>query len=214
MVDEVGAKTKGERNKSHNWFDVPVEDDFGQTVATKRIAGQRDITEAFTADKASIDRFMKGKATVEDLKAIKHDLNTFELNSDLRDEASILRANKSNESVELSDGSIYDPFSKMTYSKKEWQDLMDEAMFSKDGDYRMEHKAPKPDGLNTGDNVRDIWGEDMYNEPRAAQWYGHGDNPAMDKKAVSVIKSMKDNPEKEVTIYRAVPKGVTDNNIS
>lgn len=130
MVDEGGAKTKGERNKSHNWFDVPVEDDFGQTVATKRIAGQRDITEAFTADKASIDRFMKGKATVEDLKAIKHDLNTFELNSDLRDEASILRANKSNESVELSDGSIYDPFSKMTYSKKEWQDLMDEAMFS------------------------------------------------------------------------------------
>jgi hypothetical protein len=77
-------------------------------------------------------------------------------------------------------------------------------------DYRMEHKAPMRDGANTGDNLADIFPDDIYSS-KGATYYGTGDR-AMDNKSVAIIASMRNKPEKEVTIYRAVPKGVKDIN--
>lgn len=77
-------------------------------------------------------------------------------------------------------------------------------------DYRGYHKAPMITGANTGDNLADIYPDDIYSN-KAVQYYGTGER-AMDAKSISIIQSMRNNPNKEVTIYRAVPKGVKEIN--
>jgi hypothetical protein len=79
-------------------------------------------------------------------------------------------------------------------------------------DYRMTHKAPSSgnDFDKPLSNLTGLYPDDIYTNPKAYNWYGsyHPD----DKKTVELIKKVKDNPNAEVTIYRAVPKGVTDIN--
>lgn len=77
-------------------------------------------------------------------------------------------------------------------------------------EYRGYHKAPMITGANTGDNLADIFPNDIYSN-KAVQYYGTGDKK-MDTKSIQIIQSMRNNPDKEVTIYRAVPKGVKDIN--
>ncbi len=79
-------------------------------------------------------------------------------------------------------------------------------------DYRMTHRAPSSgnDFNKPLSNLSGLYPDDIYTNPKAYDWYGsyHPD----DKKTVELIKKVKDNPNAEVTIYRAVPKGVTDIN--
>jgi len=77
-------------------------------------------------------------------------------------------------------------------------------------EYRGYHKAPRIEGANTGDNLKDIFPDDIYT-PKGVQYYGTGDK-AMDTKSISIIQSMRNKPDKEITVYRAVPKGVKDFN--
>lgn len=77
--------------------------------------------------------------------------------------------------------------------------------------YKMQHTAPTREGNSSGFDLTDTFGEDIYSA-RAKQYYGTGST--YDDKAISIIQSMRGNPDKEVTIYRAVPKSVSDINPS
>ncbi len=80
-------------------------------------------------------------------------------------------------------------------------------------DYRMTHKAPTPD---FGAPLHDLTGggqmypADVYS-PKAVQYYGTG-YPSFDKEAFDLARRVRGNPDAEVVMYRAVPKGVKDIN--
>lgn len=76
--------------------------------------------------------------------------------------------------------------------------------------YKMQHTAPMlEDGNSSGADLTDVFGEDIYST-KAVDYFGHG--VPYDRKAVNIIRQMRGNPEKEITIYRAVPKEVKDIN--
>lgn len=76
--------------------------------------------------------------------------------------------------------------------------------------YKMQHTAPiLEDGNSSGADVSDMFGEDIYSS-KAVDYFGHG--VPYDRKAINIIRQMRNNPEKPVTIYRAVPKDVKDIN--
>lgn len=84
------------------------------------------------------------------------------------------------------------------------------AQAPKEDTYKMQHRAPLlEDGNSAGFNLSDTFGEDIYS-PRAVDYFGHG--VPYDRKAVNIIRQMKDNPDKTVTIYRSVPKDVKEIN--
>jgi len=75
-------------------------------------------------------------------------------------------------------------------------------------DYRGTHTSPRPEeGVkNRADDMTDVYPDDIYG-PMGERYYG--ERRAYDKKALKVIREMRDNPEMEVTIYRSVPSGVS-----
>lgn len=88
--------------------------------------------------------------------------------------------------------------------------VVSEEKVKQEEDYRGAHTAPRKEGLNTLDDPTDMFGDDIYS-PQAARYFGHGDK-AMDEASARKIQSFKGKPDAEVTIYRAVPKGVKDIN--
>jgi hypothetical protein len=82
-----------------------------------------------------------------------------------------------------------------------------------DTSYRMAHTAPGPD---FGAPLHDLTGggqmypADVYS-PKAVQFYGTG-YPAADREAFDLARRVRGNPDAEVTMYRAVPKNVSDIN--
>lgn len=82
-----------------------------------------------------------------------------------------------------------------------------------DTDYRVAHTAPVREGMNTIDDLSDAYPDDIYNSAVAGRFYGHGgESKEMDNKTARIIAGFRGKPEKEITIYRAVPKGVKDIN--
>jgi hypothetical protein len=77
--------------------------------------------------------------------------------------------------------------------------------------YKMQHTAPMRGDNPSGDDLSPVYGEDIYS-PNALRYYGT--NSSYDGKAINIIKAMKGNPDKEITIYRAVPKSITEINNS
>jgi hypothetical protein len=76
--------------------------------------------------------------------------------------------------------------------------------------YRDQYTAP---GASRGVPLHDFTGaypESVYGKG-AVREFGTG-NDVMDKEAISLIQKARNNPDAEVTIYRAVPKGVKDIN--
>ena len=79
--------------------------------------------------------------------------------------------------------------------------------FGSENDYRMSHKAPNKDDSPLYD-LSNVYGDDIYSD-KAWYYFGDGaDNKRMDKASAKVLQAIKGNPNAEVTIYRAVPKGV------
>lgn len=74
-------------------------------------------------------------------------------------------------------------------------------------DYRMSHEAPnRYDEISRSiDDLSEIYPEDLYSS-QGYHYYGSGYGD-MDKAAWRILKRVKGNPEAEVTIYRAYPKG-------
>ena len=82
-----------------------------------------------------------------------------------------------------------------------------------DTSYRIEHTAPTGEGASSLDDMSDIYPDDIYDPSVAGRYYGHGgEDVGMDNATAEIISQYKGNPDATVTIYRAVPKGVTDIN--
>ena len=78
--------------------------------------------------------------------------------------------------------------------------------------YRGDHEAPSPDYGAPGHNLaQDIYPDDVYSK-NAARYYGHGES-ALDKTTVRLYSRIKDKPEAEIKIYRAVPPEYKDSQI-
>jgi len=83
--------------------------------------------------------------------------------------------------------------------------------FGDDVDYRGHHTAPGREGLNTLDDLTDIFPDDVYNPSVAGRYYGHGGDAAgiaMDNQTARIVSKFRGNPDAEIEIFRAVPKGV------
>jgi len=79
-------------------------------------------------------------------------------------------------------------------------------------DYGMQHRPAGKEPGTSLDDLSAIYPDDIYSA-KGAEYYGHhGRNNPMDRESIDIIQSMRGNPEGEVTIYRAVPKGVEDIN--
>lgn len=82
-------------------------------------------------------------------------------------------------------------------------------------DYRGHHTAPSraevEDGVSASlDRMNDMLPDDIYDPAKSWRFYGHGgDAVSMDKETANIISKFKGHPDKEIMVYRAVPKGVT-----
>lgn len=75
-------------------------------------------------------------------------------------------------------------------------------------DYRMSHRPMSDEGgASRLHNAYQSFGEDLYS-PNALQYFGSGD--AREKRILSALQKLKDNPDAEVTIYRGVPSGASN----
>ena len=72
-------------------------------------------------------------------------------------------------------------------------------------DHRMTHQ-PFSDGPSI-DDMTPMFGEDVYEHP---EWYTFGAGEAYERESRRVFLSVRGRPDALVTIYRAVPPGVTE----
>jgi len=81
----------------------------------------------------------------------------------------------------------------------------------KESEYRMDHQPADPeDAAPIYDlTMNGVYPDDVYG-PNGPSWYGTGDGT--DRDAWNKVMSLKDKPNAFVTIFRAVPKGVTQIN--
>jgi hypothetical protein len=74
-------------------------------------------------------------------------------------------------------------------------------------EYRGSHTAPTRDYGAPLHNLSQMYPDDIYSS-KAAQYYGHG--VPYDQKAALIMQQYKDKPDATVTIYRAVPKEMSN----
>ena len=83
-----------------------------------------------------------------------------------------------------------------------------------DTSYRMQHQATEPElGAARLDDMTGggtVFPDDIYS-PQGLRYYGNPNNK-FDRESYEVIQKARNNPDMEITIYRAVPKGVKDIN--
>jgi len=77
--------------------------------------------------------------------------------------------------------------------------------------YKMQHTAPTREDNPSGEDLTDAFGGDIYSG-KALQYFGTGS--AFDGEAIRIIQGMKGKPNKDITIYRSVPKSVKSINPS
>ena len=75
--------------------------------------------------------------------------------------------------------------------------------------YKMDHKAPTKENGVSADDITEMFSKDIYSKD-AARLFGHGATK-MDNESISLINKVRNKPEAEVTIYRAVPKDLDVN---
>ena len=98
------------------------------------------------------------------------------------------------------------------------QRMVDEAAktagYTSSDDWRMAHRAPTrtDDTAISMDQIDSAYGGDgsIYSF-RAVQYYGEGRD--YDRKAFNVIRSARSNPDKLITVYRAVPIDIQDSRV-
>ena len=73
--------------------------------------------------------------------------------------------------------------------------------------YRGQHKAPSSRGGAPLHDMTVLYPDDIYSK-KAVQYYGHyGGRHPVDVKAIKVIHAYWGQPNKKITVYRAVPAG-------
>lgn len=88
-------------------------------------------------------------------------------------------------------------------------DPNDPVIYNQSPTYRSEHLAPSPEfGAPAHDVTMDgMYPNDVYG-PNGLRFYGTGSES--NKESYRIMQSLRGKPDAEVTIYRAVPKGVGD----
>jgi uncharacterized protein YidB (DUF937 family) len=76
-------------------------------------------------------------------------------------------------------------------------------------DYTGWHKAPKKEGKNSLDDMSDVFPDDLYSANGLRYYADGGTDSVADKESYKVIVAAKGQPDKLITVYRAVPKGVS-----
>jgi len=76
---------------------------------------------------------------------------------------------------------------------------------AEEDDYRIQHQAPEPENGAPMWDLRGIYPEDVYEN--AAKWYSSGSD--FDHEAAAVIRSARGRRDKQIKVYRAVPKSVS-----
>lgn len=71
-------------------------------------------------------------------------------------------------------------------------------------DYRDSHRAPSPQDNAAAHSMNDVY-PDIYST-KGLQYYGTGE--PFDRKTFQIINSLKNNPDKKITIYRAIPDDI------
>ena len=71
-------------------------------------------------------------------------------------------------------------------------------------DYRDSHRAPSPQDNAAAHSMNDVY-PDIYSS-KGLQYYGTG--APFDRKTFQIINSLKNNPDKKITIYRAIPDDI------
>ncbi len=88
------------------------------------------------------------------------------------------------------------------------------AGYSPDDSWKMDHRAPNADD-DTAHNMAEIdaayGGDGSIYSAQAAYYYGEG--RSYDRNAIRVIQSARNNPEKKITVYRAVPSGLKETSL-
>lgn len=82
--------------------------------------------------------------------------------------------------------------------------LLDEGSVDDVGDYAMSHRPSE--GPPAHNLIEKVDGEQMIPSDMYDRWYGSRGTEA-DKESIAALKRIKDNPDAEVTIYRASPTG-------
>ena len=83
-----------------------------------------------------------------------------------------------------------------------------------EAEYRGAHTAPSVNYGAPGHDLTEMYPDDIYG-PNGARYYGHsGDSRGrkQDNDTIAIIRSLRNNPDKKINIYRAVPKAVKDIN--
>lgn len=84
-------------------------------------------------------------------------------------------------------------------------------LFQAVDEYGMEHRPPSPDSgapLHDVTGGGDYYPDDFYG-PNGLKYYGTGEDVA-DRESYNVIQSVKNKPNATVTIYRAIPKNLSN----
>lgn len=121
-----------------------------------------------------------------------------------------------NDILEISEGKLSPEQRKLEFDARKKQQAEARAREEAQQEtYKMQHTAPMREGNSVGHDLTSSFGGDIYTG-NAVRYFGGGtkDSLAMDTKAVNIIQGMRGNPEKSVTIYRAVPKDVKSINAS
>lgn len=79
-------------------------------------------------------------------------------------------------------------------------------------EHRGYHKAPNKERGAPLHDLTQIYPEDIYSN-KAVAYYG-GDGGYTDKQSIRIIHAAKDQPDKLINIYRAVPKNLEDADIN
>lgn len=81
-----------------------------------------------------------------------------------------------------------------------------------EGDYRMSHKAPNAqDGSPAHALAGGVYPDDLFSSDGFRVYADHG--KSYDRKTYDVVRGIQGNPDAMVTIYRSVPKGVSEINM-
>jgi len=84
-----------------------------------------------------------------------------------------------------------------------------------ENEYQGQHQPGESDYAAPANDLTKLYPDDVYG-PKALVYYGSGtaDTRSMDRKALKILHSLRDKPDAEVTIYRAIPDDIKDDQIN
>lgn len=213
-LDEETKAKIGEGADLGEWFGIPG---AGSAIAASKKGVMKGAKKLGDFVAGAEDRVAANKANT-----------SFQLNAGVDVPAAVDQAivgaknliNKTDEARAAYNASPNDPALKNKYLElrrqrdEEMSALPDDVELKIEADYRMQHQPRNVE--EGGARLDDITGggqvfpDDVYSS-KGFEYYGDSTSEAS-LESYNIIKSVRNKPDEEITIYRAVPKGVTDIN--